>query len=145
MHYINKPEQQDQVLSAEQFDTACVFNDISTVTKHINHMNFAQLESGFTKACNFGNYDILKLITFFTVGPKECRAWTVKNGATAPNAAGVIHTDFETGFIRAETISGEDYVALNGEDNCKNAGKMRLEGKDYIVVDGDVFHFRFNN
>ncbi len=91
------------------------------------------------------SYDILKLITFFTVGPKECRAWTVKNGATAPNAAGVIHTDFETGFIRAETISGKDYVSLNGEDNCKNAGKMRLEGKDYIVMDGDVFHFRFNN
>lgn len=91
------------------------------------------------------SYEILDLITFFTVGVKECRAWTVKKGATAPQAAGVIHTDFETGFIRAETISSKDYIELNGEENCKNAGKMRLEGKEYIVKDGDVFHFRFNN
>lgn len=91
------------------------------------------------------SYDILDLITFFTVGPKECRAWTVKDGASAPNAAGVIHTDFETGFIRAETISCSDFISLKGEDNCKNAGKMRLEGKEYTVNDGDVFHFRFNN
>ncbi len=91
------------------------------------------------------SYEILDLITFFTVGPKECRAWTVKRGALAPQAAGVIHTDFETGFIRAETIAGADYVALGGEENCKNAGKVRLEGKEYVVSDGDVFHFRFNN
>jgi ribosome-binding ATPase YchF (GTP1/OBG family) len=84
------------------------------------------------------------LITFFTVGPKECHAWTLKKGSSAPKAAGAIHTDFEKGFIRAETISYEDYVALNGEEGAKNAGKLRLEGKDYITQDGDVFHFRFN-
>lgn len=91
------------------------------------------------------SYETLNLITFFTVGPKECRAWNVFKGSLAPKAAGVIHTDFETGFIRAETISYQDYVDLGGEESCKNAGKSRLEGKDYVVKDGDVFHFRFNN
>ncbi len=91
------------------------------------------------------SYETLNLISFFTVGPKECHAWTLRKGLAAPKAAGVIHTDFEKGFIRAETISYQDYVTLGGEENCKNAGKLRLEGKDYIVNDGDVFHFRFNN
>lgn len=90
------------------------------------------------------SYEILELITFFTVGPKECHAWMLKRGSSAPKAAGVIHTDFEKGFIRAETISYNDYDTLNGEEGAKNAGKLRLEGKDYIVQDGDVFHFRFN-
>lgn len=90
------------------------------------------------------SYDLLNLITFFTVGPKECHAWMLKKGSTAPKAAGVIHTDFEKGFIRAETISYEDYILFNGEEGAKNAGKLRLEGKDYLVQDGDVFHFRFN-
>jgi GTP-binding protein YchF len=90
------------------------------------------------------SYSLLDLITFFTVGPKECHAWTLKKGSSAPKAAGVIHTDFEKGFIRAETISYADYIALNGEEGAKNAGKLRLEGKDYITQDGDVFHFRFN-
>jgi hypothetical protein len=90
------------------------------------------------------SYALLELITFFTVGPKECHAWTLKSGGTAPKAAGVIHTDFEKGFIRAETISYGDYVANNGEEGSKNNGKLRLEGKEYIVCDGDVFHFRFN-
>jgi ribosome-binding ATPase YchF (GTP1/OBG family) len=90
------------------------------------------------------SYKLLELITFFTVGPKECHAWTLKKGSSAPKAAGAIHTDFEKGFIRAETISYEDYVTLNGEEGAKNAGKLRLEGKDYITQDGDVFHFRFN-
>ncbi|MCE2687243.1 MAG: redox-regulated ATPase YchF [Rickettsiales bacterium] len=90
------------------------------------------------------SYEILSLITFFTVGPKECHAWMLKTNSTAPRAAGVIHTDFEKGFIRAETISYQDYINLNGEEGAKNAGKLRLEGKDYIVQDGDVFHFRFN-
>ncbi len=90
------------------------------------------------------SYDLLELITFFTVGPKECHAWMLKKGSSAPKAAGVIHTDFEKGFIRAETVSYSDYVNLNGEEGAKNAGKLRLEGKDYIVADGDVFHFRFN-
>ncbi len=91
------------------------------------------------------SYEILNLISFFTVGPKECHAWTLNKGLTAPKAAGVIHTDFEKGFIRAETIAYKDYIELNGEEGCKNAGKLRLEGKEYIVNDGDVFHFRFNN
>ncbi len=91
-----------------------------------------------------GSYKLLNLITFFTVGPKECHAWTLKKDSTAPKAAGVIHTDFEKGFIRAETISYEDYVNLGGEEGAKAAGKLRLEGKDYITQDGDVFHFRFN-
>ncbi len=90
------------------------------------------------------SYKLLNLITFFTVGPKECHAWTLKKGSSAPKAAGAIHTDFEKGFIRAETISYQDYVNLGGEEGAKNSGKLRLEGKDYITQDGDVFHFRFN-
>jgi ribosome-binding ATPase len=89
-------------------------------------------------------YALLGLQTFFTAGPKEARAWTVPIGATAPQAAGVIHTDFERGFIRAEVIAYDDYIACNGEQGAKEAGKMRLEGKEYVVRDGDVVHFRFN-
>jgi len=89
-------------------------------------------------------YDLLGLQTYFTAGEKEVRAWTIHKGDTAPQAAGVIHTDFEKGFIRAEVIGYNDYVALGGETAAKEAGKMRLEGKDYIVHDGDVVHFRFN-
>ena len=83
--------------------------------------------------------------TYFTVGPKETRAWTIHRGTKAPAAAGVIHTDFEKGFIRAETIAYADYVALGGEAGARDAGKLRLEGKEYVVADGDVLHFRFNN
>jgi GTP-binding protein YchF len=90
-------------------------------------------------------YRVLDLITFFTAGPKEARAWTVTAGSKAPRAAGTIHTDFEKGFIRAETIAYEDYVALSGEQGAKAAGKMRLEGKEYVVRDGDVMLFRFAN
>jgi GTP-binding protein YchF len=89
-------------------------------------------------------YKLLGLQTYFTAGPKEARAWTVPVGATAPQAAGVIHTDFEKGFIRAETIAYDDYVRLNGEGGAREAGKMRSEGKEYVVQDGDVMHFRFN-
>jgi len=89
-------------------------------------------------------YQILGLQTYFTAGPKEVRAWTVRAGATAPQAAGVIHTDFERGFIRVEVIAYDDFVANKGEQGAKEAGKMRVEGKDYIVRDGDVMHFRFN-
>lgn len=89
-------------------------------------------------------YDLLGLQTYFTAGEKEVRAWTIRKGDTAPQAAGAIHTDFEKGFIRAEVIGFQDYVALKGESGAKEAGKMRLEGKDYIVRDGDVMHFRFN-
>jgi len=90
-------------------------------------------------------YALLDLVTFFTAGPKEARAWTVTRGTKAPQAAGVIHSDFERGFIRAETIAYDDYVSCAGEAGAREAGKMRLEGKDYIVADGDVMHFRFAN
>ena len=100
-------------------------------------------EPGLNRLIRAG-YDLLELQTYFTVGPKEARAWTVKRGALAPQAAGVIHTDFEEGFIRAETISYGDYIELGGEQPAKEAGKMRLEGKEYIVKEGDVMHFRFN-
>jgi len=100
-------------------------------------------EPGLNRLIHSG-YELLQLLTYFTVGPKEARAWTITEGTKAPKAAGVIHTDFEKGFIRAETIGYEDYVTLGGETPCKEAGKMRLEGKDYHVKDGDVMHFRFN-
>jgi GTP-binding protein YchF len=91
-----------------------------------------------------GAYTLLGLQTYFTAGPKEVRAWTVRAGATAPQAAGVIHTDFEHGFIRAEVIAFADYIAFKGEHGAKEAGKLRLEGKEYVVHEGDVMHFRFN-
>ena len=101
-------------------------------------------EAGLNRLIREG-YKLLGLVTYFTVGPKEARAWTITAGTKAPQAAGVIHTDFEKGFIRSETIAYEDYVRLNGEAGCREAGKMRLEGKDYAVADGDVLHFRFAN
>jgi len=100
-------------------------------------------ETGLDRVIHAG-YRLLDLQTYFTAGEKEVRAWTVKIGATAPQAAAVIHTDFERGFIRAEVISYDDFVAYNGEQGAKEAGKWRLEGKEYIVQDGDVMHFRFN-
>jgi hypothetical protein len=100
-------------------------------------------EAGLDRIIRAG-YRLLGLLTFFTVGPKEVRAWTVHAGATAPQAAGVIHTDFEHGFIRAETIAYDDFIARKGEAGAREAGKMRLEGKEYVVREGDVMHFRFN-
>jgi GTP-binding protein YchF len=100
-------------------------------------------ETGLNRVIRAG-YRLLDLVTFFTIGPKEARAWTVHRNARAPEAAGVIHTDFERGFIRAETIDYDSFVRLGGEQACKDAGKMRQEGKDYVVQDGDIFHFRFN-
>lgn len=100
-------------------------------------------ETGLARVIRAG-YKLLNLITFFTVGPKEARAWTVYNGAFAPQAAGAIHTDFERGFIRAETTAYDDYVSLGGEQGAKDAGKLRQEGKDYLVKDGDVMLFKFN-
>ncbi len=102
-----------------------------------------QDEPGLNRVVRAG-YKLLGLQTYFTAGEKEVRAWTVKVGATAPQAAGVIHTDFERGFIRAEVIAYDDFIACGGEHGAKDAGKLRLEGKDYIVQDGDVVHFRFN-
>jgi GTP-binding protein YchF len=101
-------------------------------------------EPGLNRLIQEG-YRLLGLITFFTAGPKESKAWTVTRGTRAPQAAGVIHTDFEKGFIRAETIAYDDYVSLNGESGARDAGKLRLEGKEYVVKDGDVLHFRFAN
>jgi GTP-binding protein YchF len=100
-------------------------------------------ETGLARVIRSG-YQLLHLITFFTVGPKEAHAWTLPKGLKAPQAAGVIHTDFERGFIRAETISYQDFITFGGESAVKEAGKMRLEGKDYLVQDGDIFHFLFN-
>ncbi len=100
-------------------------------------------EPGLNKVIRAG-YDLLGLQTYFTAGVKEVRAWTVKKRATAPQAAGVIHTDFEKGFIRAEVIAYDDFITYKGEQGAKEAGKLRLEGKEYIVCDGDVMHFRFN-
>ncbi|MGD9107902.1 MAG: redox-regulated ATPase YchF [Gammaproteobacteria bacterium] len=100
-------------------------------------------EPGLNRVIRAG-YELLGLQTFFTAGPKEVRAWTVKKGSTAPQAAGKIHTDFEKGFIRAEVIAFDDYIKYHGEHGARDAGRLRLEGKDYIVQDGDVMHFRFN-
>jgi GTP-binding protein YchF len=99
-------------------------------------------ETGLDRLVRAG-YALLHLVTYFTVGPKETRAWTITVGTKAPQAAGVIHTDFEKGFIRAETISYDDYIATGGEAGARDAGKMRLEGKDYVVKDGDIMHYRF--
>lgn len=101
-------------------------------------------EPGLNRVIRAG-YELLELLTYFTVGPKEARAWTITKGTKAPQAAGVIHTDFEKGFIRAETIAYPDYVSSKGEAGARDAGKFRLEGKDYVVADGDVLHFRFAN
>jgi ribosome-binding ATPase len=101
-------------------------------------------EPGLNKLI-YAGYSLLDLVTYFTVGPKEARAWTITRGTKGPAAAGVIHTDFEKGFIRAETIAYDDYIKGNGESGAKEAGKFRLEGKDYVVQDGDVMHFRFAN
>jgi hypothetical protein len=111
-------------------------------TGYLEHLGLK--EPGLNALIREG-YRILNLITFFTAGPKETHAWTVPSGTKAPKAAGVIHTDFEKGFIRAETIAWTDYVALGGEAGAKEAGKMRLEGKEYVVRDGDVMLFRFAN
>ncbi|TVQ42725.1 MAG: redox-regulated ATPase YchF [Wenzhouxiangella sp.] len=102
-----------------------------------------QDEPGLNRLIRAG-YALLDLLTFFTAGPKEVRAWTIRKGSTAPQAAGRIHTDFEKGFIRAETTAFDDYVACKGESGAKAAGKLRLEGRDYVVAEGDVMHFRFN-
>jgi ribosome-binding ATPase len=117
--------------------------DLSDEEKQIFLADMGMTEPGLDRLIH-ATYDLLGLQTYFTGGDKEVRAWTVRKGATAPQAAAAIHTDFEKGFIRAEVIAYDDYVRLGGEAKAKEAGKMRLEGKDYIVQDGDVMHFRFN-
>ena len=117
--------------------------DLDDADKAAFLADLGQTEPGLDRVIHAG-YRLLGLQTFFTAGDKEVRAWTVRVGASAPQAAGVIHTDFEKGFIRAETIAYADYIGCNGEQGAKEAGKMRLEGKEYVVKDGDVMHFRFN-
>jgi GTP-binding protein YchF len=117
--------------------------DLSGEEKQVFLADMGLEEPGLNRLIR-ATFDLLGLQTYFTAGEKEVRAWTVRKGASAPQAAAVIHTDFEKGFIRAEVIAYDDYVAFNGEQGAKEAGKMRLEGKDYVVKDGDVMHFRFN-
>ena len=117
--------------------------DLSDEDKEMFLEEMGMTEPGLDRVIH-ATYDLLGLQTYFTAGEKEVRAWTIRKGASAPQAAGAIHTDFEKGFIRAEVIAFDDYVRLGGESKAKEAGKMRLEGKDYIVRDGDVMHFRFN-
>ena len=127
--------------------SAAIEAEVAQLTDAADRQEFLESlgleETGLAKVIRAG-YRLLDQLTFFTVGPKEARAWTVKVGAKAPQAAGVIHTDFERGFIAAETIGCEELISLGGEAAAKEAGKMRLEGRDYIAKDGDVFHFRFN-
>jgi ribosome-binding ATPase len=117
--------------------------DMSDEDKAVFLADMGMTEPGLNRVIHAG-YALLGLQTYFTAGPKEVRAWTIHKGDTAPKAAGVIHTDFEKGFIRAEVIAFNDYIACKGEHGAKEAGKMRLEGKEYVVKDGDVMHFRFN-
>ena len=117
--------------------------DLSGEDKKVFLEDMGVTEPGLDRVIHAG-YKLLGLETYFTVGPKEVRAWTIHHGDTAPKAAGVIHTDFEKGFIRAEVTAYDDFIACKGEHGAKEAGKMRLEGKEYVVKDGDVMHFRFN-
>jgi ribosome-binding ATPase YchF (GTP1/OBG family) len=129
------------VISAAIEAEVAVLDDAEDKRAYLEALGLA--ETGLARLIRAG-YALLDLLTFFTAGPKEARAWTVRRGAKAPEAAGVIHTDFERGFIRAETIAYADFVACGGEQGAKEAGRMRAEGRDYAVQDGDVFHFRFN-
>src|SRR5215469_6216452 len=127
--------------------SAAIEAEVSVLAEEAEKQDFLEThgleEPGLTRVIRAG-YRLLDLVTFFTVGPKEAHAWTVARGAKAPQAAGVIHTDFEKGFIRAETIAYADFAANGGEQGAKEAGKMRLEGAEYVVQDGDIMHFRFN-
>ena len=149
---------QGNALSARVFDrakaegseavviSAAIEAEIATLPAEEREVFLADLglhETGLNRMIHAG-YKLLGLITFFTAGPKEARAWTVHSGARAPEAAGEIHTDFERGFIRAETIAYDDFVKFGGEAGARDAGKLRSEGKDYVVKDGDVMLFRFN-
>ena len=129
------------VISAKIESEISVMNSDEEKREFLSSMGLT--EPGLNRVIRAG-YGLLDLITYFTIGPKEARAWTIVKGTKAPGAAGVIHTDFEKGFICAETIAYGDYIAGNGESGAKESGKMRLEGKEYIPTDGDVMHFRFN-
>jgi len=137
-----KAENADCVLISAKIES-----EISALESEADKKEFLESigleESGLSRLIK-GSYHLLGLITYFTIGPKEARAWTIKNGTLAPQAAGVIHTDFEKGFIRAETIAYDDYIKYNGESGARDVGKLKSEGKEYLVKDGDVLHFRFN-
>jgi GTP-binding protein YchF len=136
-----KEEDASCVVISAQIESEIAVLDDAERTEFLETLDLE--EPGLNRLIHTG-YDLLDLQTYFTCGPKETRAWTIRKGWTAPKAAGVIHGDFEKGFIRAETIAYEDYVACGGEAGAKDAGKMRAEGKDYVVQDGDVMLFRFN-
>ena len=136
-----RTENCDVVIISGSIEAEIAILDNNEKNEFLKDLNLS--ESGLSRLIRAG-FGLLDLITFFTVGPKESRAWTLKNNSTAPEAAGIIHTDFQKGFIRAETISCDDYLNLRSEQAVKDAGRMRVEGADYIVKDGDVFHFRFN-
>ena len=129
------------IISAEIEAQIAQIDDAETQAAFLQDLNLT--ETGLSQVIR-GGYQLLGLMTFFTAGPKEARAWTITRNTTAPQAAGVIHTDFERGFIRAEVISYDDFIAHDGEAGARTAGKMRLEGKEYVMCDGDVVHFRFN-
>jgi hypothetical protein len=142
--------QLEQIAAAEKAVVVVICNKLEAEIAELEPDERAEFladlgleEAGLDRVIRAG-YELLGLHTYFTAGPKEVRAWTVKLGATAPEAAGVIHTDFQKGFIRAEVVSFEDFVAHRGEQGAKDAGRWRLEGKDYVVQDGDIIHFRFN-
>ena len=139
--YAKKKNSVSTIISAKVESEIAVLEDVNEKKEFLESLGLS--ETGLDKIIKIA-YNLLGLLTFFTVGPQETRAWTVKRGSYAPQCAGVIHTDFERGFIKAETIAYEDYLQFNGEEGCKLAGKLRIEGKEYIAKDGDVFHFRFN-
>ena len=136
-----KTEKCDAIIISGSIESEIAMLEETEKKEFLKDLNLE--ESGLNRLIRTG-FNLLDLITFFTVGPKETRAWTIKNNSTAPEAAGIIHTDFQKGFIRAETISYDDYLNFKSEQAVKDAGRMRVEGADYIVKDGDVFHFRFN-
>ena len=136
-----KIENCEAILISGSIESEIALLDSNEKNEFLKDLNLE--ESGLSRLIRAG-FGLLDLITFFTVGPKETRAWTLKNNSTAPEAAGTIHTDFQKGFIRAETISCDDYFKYKSELAIKDAGRMRVEGADYLVKDGDVFHFRFN-
>ena len=136
-----KTENCDAIIISGSIESEIAMLEETEKKEFLKELNLK--ESGLNRLIRTG-FSLLDLITFFTVGPKETRAWTIKNNSSAPEAAGIIHTDFQKGFIRAETISYDDYINFKSEQAAKDAGRMRVEGSDYIVRDGDVFHFRFN-
>lgn len=139
--FANSKHSSSVMISAAIESEIALIQNESEKNEYIQSLGLS--ESGLSRVIR-GGYNLLDLITFFTVGPMEAHAWTTYKNSKAPTAAGVIHTDFEHGFICVETIAYDDYISYNGETGAKNSGKMRLEGKEYIVNDGDILHFRFN-